>query len=281
MEGSNSKGDRSALAKQEQITVRRAAKGDVDGLIRITRECYPDRIPWQVGFLARRSWKGILKAPSCETWIWLANGEAAGFCQIVIDVGAWIEERRSWENGPLVFAARLFGLVVHPWLIVRKIQKKIRVAQYKKKRQTPYDEPCTSTIKKRVEHADPNPLNSPLIYYGGIYLDPRDLIWAERVCILPSYRKLWLAVQIERFIDERAMKLGAYAICAQSEAINEEWCRLHERFGYVVTHSKGGRHTYTKILDSKRLEGGNPWILNRLKTNLHFEKQPSGLRKGV
>jgi len=258
MEDPNRKGDPRALATEEQITVRRAAKGNIDGLIRITRECFPDHIPWQVSFLARRYWEGILKSPSCETWIWLSNGEAKGFSQILIDVAAWIEERRRLENGFLVLAARLFGLVAQPWLIVRKIQKKIRVAQYKKKHQPEYDESCTSRIRKGSERADPNPLDSAPICYGGIHLHSGDLIWVERVGILRSCRKLGLAVQIVRFSEERAMKLGRNAIYGVIEAINEQWCWLHERFGYVVTHSEGGRHTYTKILDNKGFEGGNP-----------------------
>ncbi|NIO21769.1 MAG: GNAT family N-acetyltransferase [Candidatus Aenigmarchaeota archaeon] len=209
------------MGKKKQITVRRAEQGDIDALVRICRECFPASVKWQSGFFARKFWSSALRFPSSETWIWLVNDQAAGFSQIVIDEGAWAEEKRERGVG---LAPLLLALVTHPRLIVLKIKKKIQLARHEDRRET----------------------------QSGIRAEPGKRIWVERVAILPYYRKLGLALQIMNFSEERAMSLGRHAIRGVIEVINEPWCWLHERFGYVVTRSRPGLYTYTKILGSEK-----------------------------
>lgn len=248
----NTKRNTGNIANQKQITIRRAEKGDIDALNRICRQCFPDNTRWQVGFLAEKFWNGALELPSSETWIWLANDEAAGFSHIIVDLGAWAKEKRDLGFGR---AARLFALATRPRLFLQKIQKRIRLALYERKGETQTGGSEMSMMGRAFECFNQNSLKSPLIHYGGIYADPSKIIWVERAAVLPHYRKLGLALQIMRFSEERAKKLGRSAICGVIEAVNEPWRWMHERFGYVITHTKSGRYTYTKILGGEERQG--------------------------
>jgi hypothetical protein len=233
---------------QKKIIVRRAKKRDLDSLVSIVRECFPDQIRWQVCYLSKKYWNAALDSSSCEIWIWLVNDEAAGFSQIVIDICAWEKVKRDLEYGT---AIRLFAMITRPRLFFLKIRRKILILKNRQKKKTDYNGFTTLNATQKHMRYSTRSLYSTHFQYGGIYSDPEKLIWHELAAVLPCFRKLWLSIQIIRYCEKRAKKLQRYEICGVVEEIREHWCWMHERLGYEIANSERGRHTYVKFLSKE------------------------------
>ena len=230
-----------SFSEDSQIVLRRAELSDVKALMNITKMCFPDEIRWQIRWLARDYWRGVIHSPHSETWIWEVKGECAGFSQVLNDINAWIREKKTYDYG--VFT-KMLGIVLKPRIIARKISKNMWGLNGQEVYEPSKKSGMTENLLNKIAPENPD----EGVTYGGVKINPDEVLWVELAGVLPEFRRYGIAIRSLRHSDELAKKRGRRAICGVIEETVTPWCALHERFGYYAILRKNRKFVFVKYL---------------------------------
>lgn len=199
--------------------IRRATQYDMDALLEICHNSFPDSLRWQSPqSLGRKWWDATLTSSSSETWVCLKNGEIAGFCVLITDEDEEVKVGRQ-RNGS--FFDRLFAVVTHPKLTFFRIQKKIGVV-----------------MATAGNHSEPKAAHSRI---------DENPVWLGLITVSPRMRGQGLAKQMLRFCGDRTLQLHRQAIKLRVDQDNKPARSLYERTGFVCTSQTPADCIYTKV----------------------------------
>lgn len=203
--------------------IRRATQYDMDALLDICHNSFPDSLRWQSPrSLGRKWWDATLTSRSSETWVCLKNGEMAGFCVLITDEDEEAKDSRQ-RNGS--FLDKLFSVVTHPKLAFFKIWKKIKAA-----------------IAIASNHSKPKAAHSRI---------DENPVWLGLIAVSPRIRGQGLAKQMLYFCGDRTFQLNRHVMKLRVDPENKPARSLYERAGFVCTSQTFTDCIYTKAWSSR------------------------------
>ena len=228
-----------------KINVVKAGEADIDTLVMITGICFPEQILWSNERLARRFWEAVMKTDASETWMWNVDDVPAAFSHIIIDLEQWAKEKKAQEYGLLT---KMKSVAKNPSILLEKIATKRKGRD----KDQSYTHPTDSRMGEELTTWIRSDVNGDMsnFRYGGMYLNPENVVWVERAGILPDYRNFGLSMHLMRHSEKIARELKRSAICGVIQSHNKAWCLLHERFGYQAIQTGPGKYTFIKRLMS-------------------------------
>jgi len=206
--------------------IRRANQGDIQALLDICGESFPDSLRWQSPrTLGRKWWDATLTSSSNETWVCIKNGEIAGFCVLVTDQNEAVTGGRA-HNGS--FFERLYAVLAHPKLAFFRIQKKIR-----------------GVVATAGNHSKSSPTHSRI---------DDNPVWLGLIAVSPGTRGQGLAKEMLCFCGDRTFQLDRHAIKLRVDSDNMPARSLYERVGFVCTSQKSIDRIYTRVVTQQDKE---------------------------
>lgn len=205
--------------KTSSLLIRRAKLEDIDTLVDICRETFPDAIEWRAPrFSARKSWCHALTSAASETWVCSTNGEVAGCVTLVTDEAAHAREKRKRAGG---FLAKSLTLVTCPRLLFLRI--------FKRKLGWPGSpEKCRSTVKSAPSQ--------------------EQRTWIEPMAVSPHMRRKGLAKKMLEHCEKRTLELNRDTVKLLVDLDNRAAIELYEKWGFVRVHQTSAGYVYAKIL---------------------------------
>ena len=127
--------------------IRQGTTNDMDALIGICRDSFPDALRWQsIRFLAQRWWSVALNSYFGETWILQTKGQVSGVCVLVIDEVGWAEEKTlRCLHRPV----QLLISLMYPHLLATYVRKRREMTRIGLENSIPL-EPDSFAKKKRT-----------------------------------------------------------------------------------------------------------------------------------
>jgi GNAT superfamily N-acetyltransferase len=236
----------SMINQKISILRRPSEKSDINSLVKICKECFPENVLWNTEFLSRRFWNMAVGSNSNEIWVWQINGEIAAFSQNITDLVSWSQEKIKFNQ--YSSATKILMLLLKPNLLYHKLKLKLWMIHYFREQNGRNGDSKTPRQLHHSKGGEEFRNSQTQIYYGGIYADPQRLLWIDYVAILPKFRNYSLTFQIIKFNEERALSLGRKEIYGVIHARIKVWWTLHERLGYQRINEESGRYTYGKML---------------------------------
>ena len=202
--------------------IRRATQYDVDVLLDICHNSFPDSLRWQSPrFLGKKWWVAVLASSSSETWVCLQGGEIAGFCVLITDED---EEAKAGRQRNGSFFDKLFAVVTHPKLTFFKIQKKI-----------------SAVMATASSHSKPKAAHSRI----------EKRTWLGLIAVAPHRRGRSLAKRMLRFCEGRTSELNRHVMNLRVDQDNKPARSLYERTGFVCTSQKSIDCIYTRVVSQQ------------------------------
>jgi ribosomal protein S18 acetylase RimI-like enzyme len=199
--------------------MRRGTPDDVDALIDICRDSFPESLLWTgTVFSARKWWMSAIASDSCETWICLIGVKIAGFCILITATLAWESERSDRDMN---LFARLLAASVSPGFVMRRIWKKIIAVR-------------TASVNESLSATS--------------YKENGSDAWIGLIAVAPQMRRQGLARKMLQFCEERTLQLNRKAIKLVVLPDNRPACLLYKEKGFIRTACIPTGHVYTKIL---------------------------------
>jgi len=198
--------------------MRRASTHDVDALIGICRQGFPDSLRWHgIRSVAVNWWTTAIDTEAAETWVHAPDDVISGVALLVIDRDLWSREgiRRKVGAGRVLASS-----LMHPGRAVGVLRKKI-VARLAPRR---------------------NPISASTTDV------PARTAWLEIIAVLPSMRGRGIARRLMEVCEGRTQELGCAAIGLCVDPQNESAIRLYETMGYVRGARTCSGWTYVKRL---------------------------------
>lgn len=213
------------------IEIRHATLRDIDNLVRIHRECFPEEVLYQVPkSYAKRWWSFLLSSDSVEVYVVSINGKVAGFSTLKIDALTYQREKKK-HKAPLLI--RVYTVLVSPKIFTQIIRK--------------FFYSLFSASNNTANQKNDNKYSSTCT-------------WIDPLVISSKYRRKGLAKQFLTFLDKRTVELSRKTIVSMVAINNEPSIQMHENFGYELTgHISGSYFFYKKELNLERRDyKGNP-----------------------
>lgn len=203
--------------------VRRASVRDVDALIEICRQGFPDSLRWHgVRPVAVNWWRAAIDTEAGETWVYAPDDVVFGFSLLITDRELWSREATRRRAG---FGCALASLLMHPVRAVAVLRKRIVAALAKRRNQV---RASTTDVPSRTT-------------------------WLELIAVSPSMRGRGVARRLLEVCDDRTLEAGCTAIGLCVDTQNESAIRLYEAIGYVRGPLTGSGWSYVKSLSRAAL----------------------------
>ena len=199
------------------IDIRRASLKDVNDLISIHRECFPEEVLYQVPkSYAKRWWSFLLTFDSVETYVASVNGKTAGSATLKIDAPAYQREKTR-HKAP--FLIRVYTVVARPKIVIEFYRKFLRRLISMSNDTTPPQHNCEYTS---------------------------NCAWIDPTAISGKYRRIGLARQLTIFMERRALELNRKYLVTMVAINNKPSMKLHEKIGYERTHHVADAYFFYK-----------------------------------
>lgn len=194
--------------KNEHLIVRKAESSDIDELIEISRQGFPEAVRWQIPrFLSRKRWAEILESEIAETWICSLNGRIAGYVILLKDNTVSIVKKYHYDRYVL---RKCYYHLLCPRLIFKKLVKKIH--SYKKKNVT------VSPAESQKEELN-------------------NCTWIDSIAVSPEMRGKGVARKLLQICRQRTLELKKEGIKLSVETENVAARNLYRNFGFYCTCS--------------------------------------------
>lgn len=201
------------------VVIRRGTPRDVDALLQICTESFPESIRWQsLRSVGKRWWNVVLRSRAAETWICVVYGQIVSFSVIVVDGTEWATERKERRSSMMTC---LFALAVGHKLILPKILKKVRLAKIARTDRA-------HTVDTQAETGK--------------------AFWIELIAVVPHMRGQGLAKKMLLFCESRALELQRRSVGLRVDPANKAACKLYERVGFVRGKHTASGTVYTKVV---------------------------------
>lgn len=224
-------------SKNPKIYVRPVEEKDLERLNELTKKCFPDNIQWYIDGIANKFWGTTYHSDATEMWLWESEGRLAAYCIVITDLKSWANDKSKMIKCSLI--SRLGTLFIKPGIITHKLKKKIRLYRYFIK---------NSKQSGKTKHENYPPETNDTIFYGGMNIDPCDILWVEKTAVSEEFRSTGIALTTVKFSEERALFHNRKEIFGVIEAHLTPWWMMHERFGWKRVNEVSGRFTYKKQL---------------------------------
>ncbi len=207
-----------------KVTIRRAARNDMEPLLAICRDSFLDSIRWQgPRFLATRWLTVAIVSRSSEIWVCSKDSKIAGFCIIITDPCLWRIEKPK-RDGPM--PTRLLASATCPTIVFRKIYN-------------------------RIVNFLAGSHNSPPDQYNLTTRKAGKSIWIELIAVSDAMRRQGLAKYMLRFCESYAKELKRSAVKLCVGSTNKPARNLYERTGFTCTVQTPVSCIYTKMLSEQ------------------------------
>lgn len=218
----------SEILEINEITFRRVSVADIDSLVDICRDGFPNAVCWQgPRFVAKKWWKLRLKCSSSETWVCLNEGRVAGFLGLIINQSGFAKENQKYG---LCFLSKIIALMFCPRIALSRI-KRLVISHTRKNKNV--DVSVLSNVQ--LPHSDCS--------------EGRSVIWIRPMAVSQHMRRRGLGKKILRFSEIRTMALHGEVIKLNVETFNHPAIRLYEKEGFTRTSKASGYIYYTKMLN--------------------------------
>jgi GNAT superfamily N-acetyltransferase len=223
----------SETLETNEITFRRVSVADIDSLVDICRDGFPNAVCWQgPRFVARKWWKLRLKCSSSETWVCLNEGRVAGFLGLIINQSEFAKENQ--KNG-IGLLSKTIALMFRPRIALSRI-KRLVISHTRK--------------NKNVDVSLPSNVQLP----NSDFSRGRSVIWIRPMAVSQHMRRRGLGKKILRFSEIRTLALHGEVLKLNVETFNDPAIRLYEKEGFTRTSEASGYIYYTKILKRQTSE---------------------------
>lgn len=218
----------SEILETNEITFRRVSVADIDSLVDICRDGFPNAVCWQgPRFVARKWWKLRLKCSSSETWVCLNEGRVAGFLGLIINQSEFAKENQKYGLGLL---SKTIALMFCPRIALARI-KRLVISHTRK--------------NKNVDVSLPSNVQLP----NSDFSKGRSVIWIRPMAVSQHMRRRGLGKKILRFSEIRTMALHGEVIKLNVETFNDPAISLYDKAGFTRTSKASGYIYYTKVLN--------------------------------
>jgi len=201
--------------------IRQATLADLDQLLEVCRQSFPESLRRQANRLARRWWKAVIVTKTAETWVVEQDGHIRAFCVLVKDEILWLKEAALRSSSIML---NLFSALRHPLASCHCVSRMLNRA-----------------LRKIAKPAPQAPMPSEW--------SPRMRTWVEMIATRPDSRGRGLARRLLEQCDVRAKELGRKAVGLRVESDNTAAKSLYEKCGYVRLRSDSRGDVYANFLE--------------------------------
>lgn len=200
------------------IEIRLAHLNDVEDIIILNRNSFPDSLKERAPSYYLKKWWGFLvDSPSVEVYVITSNKIIAGFAVLVINEDNYKKDSKLYKLPKQII---LYTLLTSPQCLFYLSQKIIARIRAK------------SVYKLQTEN------NS--------YLEKRT--WIELAALSNEYQGKGLAKQLFLFLEKRTRELNCNTICSLLNKNNHAVIFLHKSLGYSKTGESAEHFYYKKSL---------------------------------
>ena len=197
------------------VDFRSALHEDVDALLVIARESFPESLRWRWPRIVGRRWlNGMIQGSSSELWVATHGKVIMGFALLILERDAW---QQDVNNSSCGWPINALTALCSPFVLARKWQTRNQQFRFP---------PVT------VDRIVPSTQKS----------------WLELIVTSPSQRYMGVGRHLLRHVEERTIKRGLHAIGLQVETANAQAQCFYEDAGYQPTLSSPTLVTYQKVL---------------------------------
>jgi len=198
--------------------IRRGTPDDMDSLIDICHDSFPESLLWNSPrFFGRKWWKSVIASKSGEAWICINGERIAGFCVLITNTGRWNSEKSGRDMN---LFALLLAAAFSPRFAIRRVREKI----------------AGIGIASADESLSTTPCN-----------DNGTDTWIGLIAVSPQMRGRGFAKKMLQFCEERTLQLHRNAIKLVVIPSNKSACRLYEGQGFIRTTYSSIGYVYKKV----------------------------------
>jgi GNAT superfamily N-acetyltransferase len=204
-------------SSQCDTEIRQGTFNDVNELINICHQSFPESILWNGPYSqAKKWWNSAISSRSAETWICVNNSMVVGFCILITDTKGWDSEKPGRDGACY---AKLFALAYCPKLVLSY--------------------PIKYLVELLGQHSNTKANTSS---------DTNDQTWIGLIAVMPNMRNRRLAKQMLQVCEDRTSQLGRHIIRLCVQPVNKAAIQFYEKTGFTHTSQTSAGLIYTKAV---------------------------------
>lgn len=206
------------------LNIRPAISSDLESIIRISRECFPNSPRWQGPKSLGMIWfKSALAANETEIWVGLFNEQVVCFAVIIIDEIKWAETKRERR-----------GHLFH-WLISLLANPKPTISRIREKWFDRFRDEKGAQVHKK-------------------HLNIHSRVWLDMIAVSRHLQGKGLGKQMLSVCEKRTINLHRDGLAFNVERENVDVLKFYERCGYTCVAKRKAGCLYVKKLQDNSLQ---------------------------